>query len=212
MVFADLRSFSHEPNLGNSEQTWTDDGTDLIRALVMFLAFSSWDWKAGLLKDASIFQGALAQCVRDDGLTETEDDLSEHNWAKWISIEGKRRARSIAMAYLNLQSVTYNTPPMLLNNEIHLRLPCSASKWDAKDANRWREEKSRSTYSVFFQDALHTVISRSGDSGLQQDLSVLSPLAQFILLQGIIQRIFLVRQLQMDASADLQDDDLDNLE
>ncbi|KAL2031378.1 hypothetical protein VTO58DRAFT_106729 [Aureobasidium pullulans] len=185
---------------------------DMIRTLVMLIAFSSWDWKSELLRDAFGLQSILARCLREDGMHE-DLSASDQNWYDWILIEGARRVKMIAFAYLNVQTVAYNLPPVMLNNEVELQMPCSTAEWDAPDAIEWQLTRARSRHpDLGFQDALHAFLSRTQVSEVQSLLSRLSPLANFILLQALIQRTCLLRQLSITAGAALRKDDLDEME
>lgn len=185
---------------------------DMIRTLIMLIAFASWDWKAELLRDAFSFQSTLARCVREDGLQEPPPSNDE-DWHSWIHTEGTRRTKLIAFAYLNVQTLAYNLPPIILNNEIELQLPCSTAEWEAHDTCAWENaRKDRPRPDVYFQDAIQVLLDKSQHLDAQRALSHLSPLANFILLQALIQRICLIRQLSFPAGAALREADLEEME
>ncbi|KAK8201564.1 hypothetical protein BKA81DRAFT_364041 [Phyllosticta paracitricarpa] len=53
-----------------------------------------------------------------------------------------RRTKLIAFYFLTIRNVTLNLPPIILGNEIHLRLPCSSQKWNAASATAWMDLSS----------------------------------------------------------------------
>ncbi|KAI5241971.1 hypothetical protein E4T43_05077 [Aureobasidium subglaciale] len=184
----------------------------MIRTLVILIAFSSWDWRSDLLRDALGYQSILARCLREDGMGE-KSLTNDQDWHNWIVIEGARRVNMIAFAYLNVQTTAYNFPPVMLNNEVELRLPCSAAEWDAPDAKEWQLVRDRLQYpQIGFQDAVGMLLDKIRSPEWHHLLSRLSPLANFFLLQALVQRICLIRQLSSLAGTALRDADLEEME
>lgn len=197
--------------VSDTESSSQSQRIDMIRTLIMLIAFASWDWKAELLRDAFGFQSTLARCVREDGLRELTPSNDE-DWQSWIQTEAARRAKLIAFAYLNVQTLAYNIPPIILNNEVQLRLPCTTAEWEAHDAYAWENaRKDRQRPDLHFQDAIHVLLDRSQSVTAQQVLLRLSPLANFILLQALIQRICLIRHLNIPSDAALREADLEEM-
>jgi hypothetical protein len=186
--------------------------TDMLRTLVMLIAFSSWDWEADLLRDAFGLQSILARYLREDGMREKPCG-SNNDWHDWIIMEGARRVKMIAFAYLSLQSTAYNLPPVMLNSEVELRLPDSTEEWNASDSTQWQLIRDRVQHpNIGFQDAVNILVDKTQGSEAQRLLSQLSPLANFILLQALIQRICLIRQLSITGDAALREADLEEME
>jgi hypothetical protein len=186
--------------------------TDMIRTLVMLIAFSSWDWDSSLLRDAFGLQSVLARCLREDGMRE-KSYSGNSDWHDWIVIEGARRVNMIAFAYLNVQTMAYHLPPVMLNSEVELRLPCSTAEWDASNPREWQLVRNRLQHpDIGFQDAINMLLDEAQNSEAQPLLSRLSPLANFILLQALVQRLCLIRQLSSTDSTSLRDVDLEEME
>ncbi|KAI5273361.1 hypothetical protein E4T47_03485 [Aureobasidium subglaciale] len=199
------------PNEDGNTVNSGPDHLDMIRTLVILIAFSSWDWRSDLLRDALGYQSILARCLREDGMGE-KSLTNDQDWHNWIVIEGARRVNMIAFAYLNVQTTAYNFPPVMLNNEVELRLPCSAVEWDALDAKEWQLVRDRLQYpQIGFQDAVGMLLDKVRSPEQHHLLSRLSPLVNFILLQALVQRICLIRQLSSPAGTALRDADLEEM-
>lgn len=134
-------------------------------------------------------------------------------WSTWSAKEGHNRALLVGYAYLNVHCIAYNMPPTVFSSDIEANLPCTATEWDAQTASAWttaRRYLTRKTPS--FQEALQHLLS--GPSTRQHSANVVSgasSLANFVLLQALIQRVFLARQLQSTPRAELREHDFDEL-
>jgi hypothetical protein len=62
--------------------------------------------------------------VREYGTSESLHDHSgSRQWADWAMAEERRRTIFAAYVLSNLQNITFDTPPLILNNELDLLLP-----------------------------------------------------------------------------------------
>ncbi|KAH6981222.1 hypothetical protein BKA56DRAFT_486314 [Ilyonectria sp. MPI-CAGE-AT-0026] len=194
---------------------------DTVRALINLMGYATWEPKESLLQEAFTLQSLLAQVLRDVGLEEEEEpecssDLASLHtaWLAWVHQESVRRAKLIAFSFIHIHSVAYNVYPALRSNEIHLRLPCSTKEWKAPAAMQWqlaRQEVRKQQ--LHFQDALGLLL-RNLDCGVALD-PIPTPLGNYVLLHGLLQRIYIVRDLSlpiMDHSASLPAEEVDKLE
>ena len=108
-----------------------------IQAILAIMVLGSWSSKE-LVREAMSLQSMCAFLVREDNLMDDDDcpsdyvvdgPLSEAQWRRWARFESRRRTKLMAFCFLNLQSLAYNIPPMILASEIYGQLPASATEW-----------------------------------------------------------------------------------
>lgn len=180
---------------------------DTVRALITLMAFATWEPKPSLVQESFTLQGILAPILRDIGLTEEKFPsppgattygraAEEEMWRMWITKETSRRSKLIAFSFLHTHSIAYNVYPILRSNEINLRLPCPTKEWKAPNAALWRAAKNESrTPQLFFQEALSLLLRNKNDSLPLEPIP--TPLGNYVLLHGLIQRIHIVRDLSL---------------
>jgi hypothetical protein len=186
--------------------------TDNICTIVLLMVFALWRDDIGLLSEALQLQAPLAHALRQDGLSESHVSYENTNWDQWIQAERRRRTKLIAFAYLNLQVITYNTPPLVFGNEIDLLLPCSSAEWETKTPSDWRQSIIGRQPPVSFQEGLRYLLVNPRNPESLADRPWTSPLALFILLQAVLQNIMLARHLQLPGDTALHAGSLDLLE
>jgi hypothetical protein len=201
---------------------------DTVQALITLMAFATWEPKTLLVQEAFTLQGILAPVLRDIGLTEdqcptpplaamnegNEGATEEAKWRLWIAQETSRRSKLIAFSFLHTHSIAYNVYPILRSNEINLRLPCPTKEWKAPNATLWRISKNECrTPQLFFQEALSLLLRNKNDSLPLEPIP--TPLGNYVLLHGLIQRIHIVRDLSlpvMSKTATLPEEEVKKLE
>lgn len=205
---------------------------EAVRALIALMGYATWEPSARLVQEAFALQALLAQVLRGIGLH--EDDLPpllpapvvdqgpaaaaaspQAAWLAWVRQESERRARLIAFSFMHTHSIAYDVYPVLRSNEVGLRLPCSTGEWKAQTALRWQQAARREAggQQLFFQDAL-SLLLRNTDGAAPLD-PIPTPLGNYMLLHGLLQRIYIVRDLSlpvMDHSASLPGEEVDKLE
>ncbi|CAM1506482.1 Fc.00g061230.m01.CDS01 [Cosmosporella sp. VM-42] len=194
---------------------------DTVRALINLMGYATWEPKESLLQEAFALQSLLAQVLRDLGLEEEDEpesisDLTslQASWLSWVHQESVRRAKLIAFSFIHTHSVAYNVYPALRSNEIHLRLPCSTKEWKAPTALQWQSARREiRKQQLHFQEAL-SLLLRNVDCAVALD-PIPTPIGNYILLHGLLQRIYIVRDLSlpiMDRSASLPTEEVEKLE
>lgn len=167
------------------------------RCVLYLIFFATWHHEPDIVREAFNFQSLLARCVRESCLDEDEEALQNvtTDWHAWVEQESHRRIKLFSFVFLNLQSIAFNVPPIILSDEINLRLPCSCMEWLAPCRERWsmvrgpgHQEQMR------FQDALAQLARISRDPNSIDSQLVPSTLANYILLHALIQRILLMYQ------------------
>lgn len=204
------------PNIGCDK--W--EPIDTVRALINVMGYATWDMKQSLVQEAFALQGLLIQVLRDLGLEEEEGlhssdagQGSVHSrWLDWVHRESVRRAKLIAFSFTHTHSIAYDVYPPLRTNEIHLRLPCHTRVWKASTSTAWLAAQGEiKKQQMSFQEALSLLLR---DSNCALD-PVPTPLGNYFLLHGLLQRIYIVRDLSlpiMDRTASLPPDEVDKLE
>ena len=187
-------------------------GTDNICTMVLLMVFALWRNDVGLLSEALQMQAPLAHALRQGGLSESHEVYDNTDWNQWIQEERGRRTKLIGFAYLNLQAITYNTPPLLLANEINLRLPCSSDEWEAKTSTAWQQSTPGWQPAASFQGGLRHLLAGEENPMDMAGRPWTSPLSLFILLQAVLQNIMFARYLQLPGDTALHASSLDLLE
>lgn len=171
-----------------------EDLMQSAQALLILMAMATWAKHKEILREALAIQSVLASLVRDDGLRmdTTRPDATEQTptWEDWIREESVLRTKYIVFCFFNLHSIVYDIPPLLLNWEIAMPLPCSTAEFKAESEARWREARAKIEPPSPFQSALRWLFSKDSDTAL----GCHSALGNYVLIHAIIQHIFLVRQ------------------
>lgn len=183
-----------------------------VCTIILLIAFSSWMQETELLSDALQLQAPLAHALHQGGLHEPEGCGKVDEWLVWIDEEHRRRAKLIGFAYLNIQTVIYNTPPLVFVNDINLSLPCPSAQWAATNPSDWRQLRARHVPAVSFQEAFRQMLLNQPITKGHGNAPRTCPLALFILLQGLLQKIHLARQFQVPGVTHLRKYDLELLE
>ena len=166
------------------------------RCTLYLIVFATWQRETELVREAFALQSSLARCIREIGLEESVEVLQNTvvDWRIWVQQESDRRVKIFSFAFLNLQCIAFNVPPILLSDEIQLRLPSSCMEWIAPDQEKWALVRQPGHQEqVLFQDGLKRLMRGSRDTDPNPEQRP-SPLANYILLHAIIQQIILTRQ------------------
>ncbi|RAK73435.1 FTFMHR domain-containing protein [Aspergillus fijiensis CBS 313.89] len=175
----------------------SDAHMEVIRTFLLLTVFASWERHPELLREILSLQSTLARLVREHGLSEPPPSPDPNNWEEWVRREGNRRTKLIVYCFFNLHSIMYNIPPLILNAELKLNMPCSHDVWKATNAAQWRRvARIRHGSDVPFQEAFAKLFLKSNLSG---PTAPISPLGNYILIHALIQQIFFARQLCLSA-------------
>ncbi|KAF4553928.1 Hypothetical protein D9617_5g068030 [Elsinoe fawcettii] len=188
-----------------------DDLVSTAQALLILMAMATWAKHKEILREALAIQSVLATLVRDDGLrgTSVKADVS---WQEWIRHETTKRTKFIVYCFFNLHVIVYNIPPLIMNAELQLQLPSSASEFRADSAAKWADARRRNQIEPMgFQEALGKLFVRGGRDVTEHS----SSLSNYILIHALIQHIFVIRQsvrYRMNGASDLLPEDVAALE
>ncbi|KXX75586.1 Zinc finger protein klf1 [Madurella mycetomatis] len=158
------------------------------QALLILMAMATWAKHSKILREALAIQSILASIIRDDGLRTPLPGQENLGWEAWMWYESILRTKYIVFCFFNLHCIVYNIPPLILNSELGMRLPCSAAEFKADTADAWQEARMGENEPAMFQDAIHWLFSGSENRAFH------SSLGNYVLIHAIIQHIFLVRQ------------------
>lgn len=180
-----LPSSSLDVNLQATERE--DNTLQLLQAMILLTAMASWG-DHGLTQDALSMSSQVAMLARESGISVPEERRPQNQtWSNGIRHEERRRTLFSAYALLNLQSVAFNVPPLLLNQEVAIELPGCASSWQAQTATEW--STLRDTYMTPrpFQERLNELLL-----GKRIHLeAALSSFGNYILIHGLLQQVFI---------------------
>ena len=176
---------------------WMDESEaqmEVIRTFLLLTVFASWERHPDLLREILSLQSTLARLVREHGLSESSAIPETISWDEWIRQEGNRRTKFIVYCFFNLHSIMYNIPPLILNAELRLNMPCSHDVWKATSAMQWRRlYQMRYGSQIPFQEAFAKLFTKS--EMVPSVSAPISPLGNYILIHALIQQIFFARQL-----------------
>lgn len=161
----------------------------LLQAMTILMAMASWG-DHELTQDALSMASRVAILARELRISSPEEKPPlDQSWSDGIQQEERRRTLLCAYTLLNLQSVAFNVPPLLLNQEIAINLPGCASSWQAQNADEW--STLRDTYMTprSFQERLNELLC--GKSIHLE--AALSSFGNYVLIHGLLQQIFLAR-------------------
>jgi hypothetical protein len=210
-----------------SSETEKELSVEIIRALITLMGFATWEPKEAMLQESFALQGILIQVLRNAGLEDVDelviatpsDQPSDgnslwHEWRTWVKQESSRRSKLIGFSVLHTHSIAYNIYPTLRSNEIGLRLPCSTKEWKAPTPVLWRDAaKEVQEPQLFFREALSLLLKNKNESAPL--LPIPTPLGNYVLLHGLLQRIHIVRDLSLpvtSSSAVLPSEEVERLE
>ncbi|CAK7202835.1 hypothetical protein SEUCBS139899_005562 [Sporothrix eucalyptigena] len=189
----------------------TDDLMQSGQALLLLMAMATWAKHKEILREALAIQSILASIVRDDGLQDLNYVVEETTvianlditWKAWARKESTLRTKYIVFCFFNLHCIVYDIPPLILNSEIHMRLPCSTAAFKAPTATQWRA--TAQPQPLPFQDAVRRLFSVDPPRSPGH-----SALGNYVLIHAIVQHIFFVRQsarCRFDAASELTTDE-----
>jgi hypothetical protein len=159
------------------------------------MAMGMWGPPA-LLREAMIIQNQLALLIREHGLRTPNNPSTGPSWEDWILFEGDCRTKCIAYCFFNLQSIAYDTPPVLRTSEMKINLPHSSEEWRAGSAEEWQlAQNNTPQHPLSFQHVLSRLFSAT-----REEIPPISSLGNYVLIHAIIQQIYAVRQVSMMTS------------
>ncbi|KAJ5689182.1 hypothetical protein N7462_003574 [Penicillium macrosclerotiorum] len=210
-----VSSYPGDTQVTTGTATSSSRQMDVIRCLLVLMSYATWE-RAGLVQEAFQLQIQLVQHLREAGLSESYPDsrVASQDWYEWADQESIRRTKLISFCFIHIHSVAYNAYPSLRSNEIHMRLPCSTKEWTANNAIEWEvAQRDRGPQQLLFQDALTLLLQKSRSAVPLEPIP--SPLGNYMLLHGLLQRIHIVSELSLpngNHSTSLPTEELNKIE
>ncbi|KAK5323449.1 hypothetical protein LTR93_005503 [Exophiala xenobiotica] len=197
-------------NTAKKSESVTDAQVQTLQALLALLCLGAWGPQQELIKEAISLQSLVATMARDDGFSRLKMPMASatdmSDWSSWVLMESRKRTKLMTYCLLQLISVAYHIPPLILNSEIDCCLPCSAREWNASNAQEWQEVRKSSPFrEVPFQEAFQTMFENGGSSPAHLSLS---PMANYVLILAILQHIYFRRQTLASSKRSLSSDDI----
>lgn len=165
------------------------DTLQLLQAMVVLMAMASWS-DHELTQDALSMSSRVAMLARELKISDPEEPPSPNQpWSDGIQREERRRTLFAAYVLLNLQSVAFNVPPMILSQEVAINLPGCASCWQAPNAAEWSTLRDTYMKPRPFRETLNELLS---GRSIHIEAAV-SSFGNYVLIHGILQHVFLAR-------------------
>ncbi|KAI5204558.1 hypothetical protein E4T39_03585 [Aureobasidium subglaciale] len=206
-----LASWQDEETSRLGAQSLSDQATTQLRNVQAALlldkfAFCQCDLRSA--KDTLTIQSLLAGYLRSSSpLATFSPTLESDDWHEWVLYESSRRTQLATFFVLNMHTVFFEDPPMVLSSQLDVNLPCSTAEWMAPSAGSWNEARSGSRDDVNFRDAFQALFS-SSCAGEHVNYS---PFANLVIVHALVQRVYLARQLHNNHHGALRDADMDEI-
>ncbi|KAL5356249.1 hypothetical protein BJX96DRAFT_171436 [Aspergillus floccosus] len=183
----------------------TGPNTDLnicfqrAQALIILIAMSAWS-KRALVYDSLAMGSQLAVLVRELGINRPDDMTDmELSWDAWITHQQRRRTLLVAYILFNLHSITFNVPPLILNHEVALCLPSCEAEWKANSQAAWASHRQISGLrELTFNASLNILL----EGRMISESGAISAFSNYLLIHGIVQKIYLEHQTSTCHSRD----------
>lgn len=189
-----------------TSMTTKTSSIEIIRALLTLMGYATWDPKPAMVRQAFAVQETLTQYLRSEGLHEVgPSEVSpslDREWHSWIAEESSRRTKLVAFSFLHTHSIAYDVYPPLRSNEVGLRLPCSTLEWSTSSAVLWdTARRSIPKPQLYFKEALSFLLDQKNEPARLDPIP--TPLGNYVLLHGLIQRIHIVRDLSLPVMSNM---------
>lgn len=202
---------SGNTRLSSSSIAENQDHLETIQALVMLHSNSSWFKHDPPYYESLSIQSYTATLLKTGGLNDLP--LGNGSWENWVRRELVKRTVLIAFCFLNILTIVFDTPPLILAEELRLDLPCTEKEWQAASASDWLEERVQSKGEPKFQEALSSLFAHGQTT--TRHLESFSSLGGYVLIHAILQDIWLIqkaRRLPICKSNSLSTSEIASLE
>ncbi|KAH8422315.1 transcription factor domain-containing protein [Aspergillus melleus] len=166
------------------------DHIETIQALLMLTSISSWFERDPPYAEGLYIRGVMETLLRQGGLNDLP--VPDGTWAGWIRMEERKRTKLVVFCFLNIHTIVFDVPPLVLTEEIALDLPCTEKEWQATTSHQWIEERGQGKTEAKFQDALSSLFTQA--PGSKDRLESFSSMGGYVLIHAIIQNIWLIQK------------------
>jgi hypothetical protein len=103
---------------------------DMMQSLIFLIAVSGWSEHTPPHFESLSMRSSIETILRMGGLN-TLPRVEDSSWRSWIRREMAKRIKFIIFCFLNLQTIVYDLPPVIMAEEITMELPCTETEWQA---------------------------------------------------------------------------------
>lgn len=195
--FAKALLYQSEENMSDQETSQQQELMQQAQCALLLITFATWQSEPGLWRDAVNMHSLLTRCVRELQPSMVQD-MSQHglDWKSWLQYETTARISYFSFTLLNMHSIAFGIPPILLSDELNLALPSSPSEWNAPTATDWTATRATlMTRRSSFQNAFLRLRNSWIGAESPHSQAVNSALGNHVLLHALMQRITLIQQV-----------------
>ncbi|KAH8821990.1 fungal-specific transcription factor domain-containing protein [Xylogone sp. PMI_703] len=164
----------------------------LMQSMFFTMAYGAWSGKYDLVQETLSMQSTLGHVWRNSDCPEigAAGNSSENDW---LLVETWRRTKFVVYTFLSNLTITFNVPPILVNSEIHLELPCTAREWDASTPQVLMDyHKQFRTNPPTFRETLNKLLSPN----LNDEITC-SAFGLYVMIHALMQQIWHTRQASL---------------
>ncbi|KAJ5645906.1 hypothetical protein N7490_002278 [Penicillium lividum] len=130
--------------LSNPQDEGPNTCLQRAQTLIVLMAMSAWG-EQPLVQDSLAIGSQLAVLVRELGISQPDDTTGlDLSWKSWAMHQQRRRTLLVAFILFNLQSIFFDVPPLILNQEVALCLPSCEADWKVKSPADWKSYRQTS--------------------------------------------------------------------
>ena len=199
-----------QPVHNGESSGWDDDkqrAVEMVQTVILIIAITTWCGPESAF-DALSIRSVVDSLIRGDEILHMRERPPD-NWESWIRYENLKRMLFVAFCFLNIHTIVFDIPPMMLAGEMRLDLPCSEREWRADNEKEWREaHETTSQPCQDFQEAFRGLFANINEQSesFKMNRMGFSSLGGCALIHAVIQRIWLVRNSRLPANQPSQGD------
>ncbi|KAJ5453910.1 uncharacterized protein N7458_004866 [Penicillium daleae] len=171
---------------------------------------ATWGNSKEIFNQALGLQSTLANFVREERLLK-QVTTNDSSWHQWAYAEAFKRTLGCIFCFSTFHTIVYNSPPLILNSELNVHLPCREADWESPTESDWQNARRFAIPEPKFQDCLGLLFSKDPS----EDSTAYSSLGGYILILALIQHIYFLREMnkfKRDSSGSLLPSDVADVE
>jgi hypothetical protein len=162
---------------------------DLLQTLLVLMSLSSWYKHEPAVQDALSLRSIIHSLAQENAIIEKQN-YRQMGWEVWIRVESTKRIILVIYCVLNVHTILFDVPPIMLPQELQFGLPCIEQEWRAETEVEWRTF-SAGVAPQGFPDTYSALLTGDVDPSLST--SGFSALGGSALIHAVIQKTWLVR-------------------
>lgn len=173
------------------------DVMDWLRSLILMATYVGCQRDRNSIHESIECQMLIASRLRNIPMPRHTESKTPDSWRVWASTEENIRTIFSAYCLLVKSTILYDTPPLVLNHELDLPLPCSCREWVAGTQSEWLAARVAVPPPLSFRECFRTQLSTTPEQ-YQAFKLTLSPMATYVLIHALLQRIYMANSLSPD--------------